>query len=419
MALLLAVRLAGLYSLGFRYSLVSDDMSYIRSGIHFAETGIISMHDEYPSAQIMPGMTVLIALLYRLVGDGEPLWIVMKLLWLLMGTLTAWFIYRCVCLFAPKWCGLLAMLPLFRTDFIWMDNLILTETPFMLLLTILVYCTLRMGRSPGWPWFWGAAASYMAALMLKANVALYPLLALVYLLIKGYDRKLLFRQCVALSAVVLCFVVPWSVRNYMQFHAFVPLTYGAGHPTLQGTYQGVGYPHDEQLDYETNVEQVVREKYADYYQENGEVKPQYERYVALQKAGVQAAYRQKVWAETYWKSMVYSYLVLKPWMIIRAIFYWEEVFHIGGRLIQMLQMLDILLCAAAAVAALRSRKLRGPFLFTAGVYLLHIYIYAMTYAFDRYNASLMSLRFILIGLGAGAAAELAASRAEKRRQALS
>ena len=30
-----------------------------------------------------------------------------------------------------------------------------------------------------------------------------------------------------------------------------------------------------------------------------------------------------------------------------------------------------------------------------------IYIYATTYAFSRYNTSLMSMRFILIGIGAG------------------
>jgi len=409
------VRLAGLHSLGTRYSLLSDDLSYVNSGIYFAETGIISMHEEYPSAQIMPGMTVLIGLLYRLAGDGEPLWAVMKLLWLLMGTLTAWFVYRSVCLFAPKWCGLLAMLPLFRADFIWMDNLILTETPFMLLLTVLVYCTLRMGKSPGWNWFWGAAAAYMAALMLKANVALYPLLALAYLLIQGYDRKLLMRQCAALAGVVLCFVVPWSARNYMRFHAFIPLTYGAGNPALLGTYQGVGYPPDEQLDYETNVDQVVKEKYAYYYQENGEVKPQYARYVSLQQDGIKAAYRQKAWAETDWKGMAYSYLVSKPWTMIKSYFYWDTVFNIEGEQIYKLCKLDICLCAIGAAAALISRKLRKPVLLVAGVYLVHIYIYAMTFAFDRYNASLMSLRFILIGLGAGAVAEFAASCAARRR----
>lgn len=417
LALLLAVRLAGLHSLGLRYSLFSDDMAYIKSGIHFAETGIISIHDEYPSAQIMPGMAFLIGLLYRIAGRDTPLWILMKLLWIAMGTLTAWFVYRSVRLFTPKWCGLLAMLPLFRADFIWMDNLILTETPFMLALTALAYCTLRMEKMPGWRWFWGAAAAYMAALMLKANIALYPLFALVYLIARGYDRKLLLKQCVSLAGIVLCFIVPWSVRNYVQFHAFIPLTYGAGNPTLLGTYQGIGFPLDEQLDYETNVERVVREKYAACYQENGEAEPRYARYIARRADSVKAAYRQKAWAKAHWKSMIYSYLILKPKMMVESPFYWDTVLGVEARQVNQLHTLDACLCIMALAATLILRKLRAPALFVAGVYLANIYIYAITFAFSRYNASLMSLRFILIGLGAGAAAEFASSRTARRREA--
>ena len=130
LSLLLILRLMALYSLGFTYSLESDDVSYIESGIRFARTGTITMHDDYPSAQIMPGMTVLIGLFVLLFGEGKLLWIALKLLWICMGLGTAWFVYRSVCLFVPKWCGIIGMLPLFRTDFIWMDNLILTETPF-------------------------------------------------------------------------------------------------------------------------------------------------------------------------------------------------------------------------------------------------------------------------------------------------
>ena len=36
----------------------------------------------------------------------------------------------------------------------------------------------------------------------------------------------------------------------------------------------------------------------------------------------------------------------------------------------------------------------------------NIYIYAMTYSFSRYNASLMSMRFLLIGLGGALLMEL-------------
>ena len=401
LSLLLILRLMALYSLGFTYSLESDDVSYIESGIRFARTGTITMHDDYPSAQIMPGMTVLIGLFVLLFGEGKLLWIALKLLWICMGLGTAWFVYRSVCLFVPKWCGIIGMLPLFRADFIWMDNLILTETPFLLALTAMVYYTLRMGRQPGFRYFWPCAISYMAGLMLKANIALYPLFALVYLLVVKYDRKLLAKQCVVLAGIVLCFVIPWSIRNYVQFHAFVPLTYGAGNPTLLGTYQGEGFPSDDILDYETNVEKVAAEKYADYYDNTGKVLPQYQRYVSLQKDEIKAAYRQPVWWDTDYKKMLYSYGVIKPQTMIESVFYWDTVFDQPIETLQQIQRVDLYLCIASLVAALVLKRHRKPMLFITAVYLGNIYIYSMTYAFSRYNASLMSMRFILLGIGAG------------------
>lgn len=399
--LLFVLRLMTLYSLGFTYSLDSDDAAYIESGIQFARTGTITMHDAYPSAQIMPGMTVLIGLFVLLFGEGKLLWVVLKLLWICMGLGTAWLIYRSVCLFVPKWCGVIGMLPLFRADFIWMDNLILTETPFMFALTAMVYYTLRMGKQPGFRYFWPCAISYMAGLMLKANIVLYPLFALVYLLVVKYDWKLLAKQCVVLAGIVLCFVVPWSIRNYVQFHAFVPLTYGAGNPTLLGTYQGEGFPSDDILDYETNVERVAEEKYADYYDDAGKVLPRYQRYVSLQKDEIKAAYRQQVWWDTDYKKMLYSYGVIKPQTMIESVFYWDTVFDQPIETLQQIQRVDLYLCIASLVAALVLKRHRKPLLFITAVYLGNIYIYSMTYAFSRYNASLMSMRFILLGVGVG------------------
>lgn len=400
LGLLLIIRVMALFSLGFSYSLSSDDVSYVVSGITFAKTGMITMHEsEYPSGQIMPGMTVLIGLLSLIFGEGRLLWAVLKLLWICMGTLTAWFVYRCVRMFAPAWCAVAGMLPFFRADMIWMDNLILTETPFMLALTAMVYYTLRMARQPGWPDFWRCLASYMAGLMFKANIAPYPLLALVYLLLTKYDRKLLLRQCAALSAAVLCFVIPWSIRNYVQFHAFIPLTYGAGNPALLGTYQGTGYPGDESLDYDANVEPIVREKYAVCFDESGEVKPEYNRYVSLRRDEIKASYRQKVWARTDIKRMAFSYLYLKPVMMMKSFFYWDTVFNQPAALLLFAQKIDLLICILAIVAAIILKKARKEVLFIAGVYLVNIFIYSMSFAFDRYNASLMSLRFILVGIG--------------------
>lgn len=400
LALLFLFRFAMIYETGIEYSLQSDDLSYVKSGIHFANTGTITMHNDYPSAQIMPGMTVLIGIFSLIFGEGKLLWLVLKLLWAAMGTLCAWYIYKSVILFAPKWCGVVAMLPLFRPDYLWMDSILLTETPFLLSLVMMVYYTFKMGKeNKGYRNFIGCMLAYLFGLMLKANIALYPLFALVYLLIVKYDKKLLFKQCVILACAVLCFVIPWSIRNYIQFHRFVPLTYGAGNPTLLGTYQGRGYPTDESLDYETNVDDVVKKEFAEFYDENGNVLPQYEKYVSLQADGVKASYRQKVWIESDPVGFLYSFLVLKPQAMMNSIFYWRTSFGIGADILYKLPFLEILLCIFTAVAALIMKKYRSQIFYVLALYIGNVYIYAATFSFDRYNASLVYLRYIAIGIG--------------------
>lgn len=417
MVLLIAVRLLGMYQLGPMYSLESDDVSYVKSGIHFANTGTITMHDTYPSAQIMPGMTVLIGLLSLIFGEGKFLWIVIKLLWVAMGTLSAWYIYRGVRLYAPKWCAIIAVFPLFRPDFVWMDNIILTETPFILCLVAMVYYTLRMGKEKtGYRSFWLCALFYMCALMLKANIAPYPIFALVYLLIMKYDRTLLLKQCGLLACVVLCFIVPWSIRNYVHFDAFVPLTYGAGNPTLLGTYQGEGYPLDEELDYQTNVYDVVAKKYARFYDENNNVKPEYTRYVNLRKDGVMASYRQREWIKKDATSFLSSLLIEKPWAMIISIFYWRPILGVQTWHLLKLPYVEIALCLLAVCAAILLRKHRATVLFPLAVYIGNIYIYATTFSFDRYNASLVYLKYIAIGIGIGLLARFLSTKLSLKRK---
>ena len=401
MILLFAERLVAMYRLNVAYTLYSDDLSYVRSGLVFASTGKITMHEAYPSAQIMPGMTVLIGVISMIFGEGTMLWVVLKLLWISMGTMTAWFIYRSVCIFAPRWCGAAAALPLFIPNFVWQDNLILTETPFLLFFTAAVYFTFKMGRDGQWRDFWGFLTAYMGALIFRANIAPYPIFALLYLLVVKYDRKRLLRQYSLLACALLCFVIPWSIRNFIRFGEFIPLTYGLGNPMLLGTYQGVGYPEDDELDYVTNVDDVLREEYAAYFEADGSVREGLERYINLKRDEIQAKYRLKVWWQTDSKSMLYSYLVLKPKIMLTSSFYWQEIFHFPLAWIVCLQYQIYLLSAAGIIAALVLRKNRWQMLWIAIIFFGNLYLYAMAFAFDRYLVSLLPLVYIAGGIGLG------------------
>lgn len=397
--LLFGVRLAAMIELHPSYTLFSDDLSYIHSGIRFAETGMVTMHSKYPSAQIMPGMTYFIGLISLLTGRGTALWITLKLIWITLGSLTGWFLYHCIRLFAPRWCAVIGVLPLFRPDFIWTDNLILTETPFIFCFSALLYFTFKMGVSSKKRYFIGCIAAYLAALLLKANVGIYPLFAMGYLLAVKYSFKKLLKQGLILACALACFLVPWTVRNYIQFNAFIPLTYGAGNPVLLGTYQGIGFPREDQLDYKDNVDAVIKKAYSRYFDRDGKLPPKYQKYISLKRDGIKAKYRMRVWRANHPASFFLSYLVIKPFKMANGTFYWGQVFHISGRFVSALQYVDLALCIFIFAGLPHFKKNAAQLLFLGALYWGNIYLYSMTFAFGRYNFSLMPIRFLVIGIG--------------------
>lgn len=406
MALLFIVRVISMTKLGVTYSLNSDDLSYVNSGIEFKNTGAITMHGVI-SAQIMPGMPVFIGLFSKIFGDGNFLWLALKITWIMMGCISSFVAYKCVNLFAPKWCGILVMLLFFRPDYIWMDNIILTETPFMLCFLSTVYFTLMMGRTQEKKYFWLCLLMYMLSLMLKANVGIYPVFAAIYLLLVKYDFKLLIRQGLIIGITLLCFIIPWSIRNYKIYDAFIPLTYGAGNPALLGTYQGYGFPSDESLDYKTNVDDIAKEKFAKYYNKDGTVKNEaIQRYIALETDGIKADYRISEWKKSNPISLVISYLICKPLDMMKSVFYWGEVFSINKIIPLLLTSIEWIVCGFGIFSAFMLSKRRSEMFFLASLYIGNILVYAMTFSFDRYAATLTPLRFICVGISIALISEL-------------
>ncbi|WP_338658636.1 hypothetical protein [Paraclostridium sordellii] len=401
MMILFLVRLLAMFKLGVTYNLGSDDTSYVLSGITLKNTGTLTMH-EVISAQIMPGMSVIIALVSLVFGEGEIFWLALKLIWIVMGCLSAFMAYKCVKLFAPNWCAIITALFFLRPDFIWMDNIILTETPFMLCLITMVYATFMMGKTYEKKYFILCLTMYMSALMFKANIGIYPIFAFIYLLLIRYDFKLLIKQGIIIGITLMIFIVPWSIRNYSIYHKFIPLTYGAGNPKLLGTYQGIGYPLDENLNYKENVDDIIKEKYNSYYEKNGKIKdPIMKKYISLETDGVKAKYRLKEWWKSNPASLIYSYAVIKPMNMVKSVFYWDEIFGINKMLIENINFIEWIVYILGVFTSIMLRKHIKEILLLAMVYIGNIFVYAMTFSFDRYAATLAPMRFISIGIGLG------------------
>ena len=169
---------------------------------------------------------------------------------------------------------------------------------------------------------------------------------------------------------------------------------------LLGTYQGHGYPLDENLDYVTNVDEVAEEKYQKYYNDNGELKEDYlAKYISLETDGIKAKYRLKEWAKSDLLSLLDSYLIVKPVSMFDDVFYWDTLWNIDSLEILKLHKLDVWLCAFVIFLSFYLKKYRKEIGFLTFLYVGNIYVYAMTFAFSRYAATLMPIRFIIVGIG--------------------
>jgi len=396
----LTLHIGAFITLGFDYNLGSDDCSYIESGIYFKNNLTIIMHG-FKSAQILPGLTYLIALISYFFGEGETLIIVLKILWMIMGLLSILGVYKTVRLFSNKIISSIAAAFLLVVDFVWMDNTILTETPFMFSFIFLVYASIRLGTTNKTKYFYQILTFYMFCVLLKANIAPYPIFLILYLLLKKYDIKLLLKQVLIAGIVLAIFFIPWTIRNYIVFNKFVPLTWGSGNPLLLGTYQGYNYPEDDEEAYE----KYLKENYKDYEIMNKYLndemteKTYLKKYYALEKDGQIAKYRMKKWWQEDKISMLKSYLIAKPFMNIYCSFYWKEVFSIPVTIILKIRQIDIILTIICALAIMINKKHFKELLLLVINYVFQIAVYSYTFAFNRYGQTLFFIRFIIIGIG--------------------
>lgn len=412
----LILHILALKELGFNYSLNSDDADYIKSGIVFLQTGKITMHDVL-SAQIMPGMTFLIAFMALIFGVGSKLIISLKILWLVMGLLTIYIVYKTIKLYSNQYIAAISCLFFLAADYIWMDNLILTETPYILLFSLLIYHTLKLSMKANKKDFILIVIYYILAVFIRPTIGIFPIFLFVFLILKKYNFKLLIRQCIIAGIILLLCLIPWTYRNYKIFNHFIPLTYGTGNPLLLGTYQGSGYPTDEELDYVKNVDEKMPAEMK-YYLQNPNKKDYMTKYYSLEYDGLKAKYRMHEWWNKDKISMLKSYLIYKPLQNFDNYFYWDTIMGISGNQLNVVRKVEIILFVISSILIFINKKRIKEWLFLILTYGSQIAIYSYTFAFSRYAISMFFIRYIIIGIGILSFCEICKSRRGKRNESV-
>jgi 4-amino-4-deoxy-L-arabinose transferase-like glycosyltransferase len=187
----------------------------------------------YPTAFVPPLLPWLVSLAYRIAGHQ---YFAALLLQCVAGAIVPLLVYSLgSSLFGGTAGRLSGVLAAIHPLLIFFSGYLLTETVFSLaLLAALVVSaewlkTPRPGRALGAGLLWGVAAlARPPALLLPALVAAWAWRPLGLALSAG-DRR---RQAALLFAGAALVVGPWTVRNAVVMHAFVPVTTGAGRALL-------------------------------------------------------------------------------------------------------------------------------------------------------------------------------------------
>ena len=394
--LYLIISALGLITLGYRYTINSDDLSYLESGIIFYKTGKITMHGVL-SAQIMPGLTFLIAyfcIWFKTIGS---LVLALKIAWLIMGGISVYVLYKIMRMYTNKYISVIPCLFLFAPDFIWTNNLILTETPFMMICLLLIYYSLKFLREYKNKDYYFIILWYIIGIFIRPTIGLFPLGFIVCLIIKKYSWKEIIKKTLFAGIVITLVLTPWIIRNYNIFNRFIPLTYGMGNPQLLGTYQGYGYPSDEELDYNEVYNNLTDE--FKYYLNAATPRDHMKVYYQLKYDGEIAKYRMHKWWKKDKRSMIWSYLISKPKIMLYSSFYWDKIFELSDNVNLVFRKIDLLLFLVGVILIIFKKS----YLLECGllmfVYSYHIILYSYSFAYGRYALTLFFFRFIIIGIG--------------------
>jgi hypothetical protein len=178
-----------------------------------------------------PGYPILLAFLSSVFGGSNN---VIQLFQITCDALAAVVVFLiAIELFAIGVGVIAGLLVAFSPQFAWNSVLLLPDTMSVLPLLLAVYVLTRALKKPGLITVIVAGALVGLSCWLRANALLMaPFLALVVLLL--FPRELRFRYAGALLLGAVIIIAPLTVRNWLVFNHFIPVSLGAGQTMLEG-----------------------------------------------------------------------------------------------------------------------------------------------------------------------------------------
>lgn len=178
-----------------------------------------------------PGYSILIAIVSVFTSDTDA---ALQFIQITADALAAVLIFLIACaLFSTSIASIAGLLVAFAPQFTYNSTLLLPDTLAIVPLLLAVYCLVRAARRTHPVLFIAAGALVGVSCWLRANaMMLAPFMALAIPLL--FERGRRVRYALALIGGMLLVVAPLTIRNYIVYDHFIPVSLGAGQTLLEG-----------------------------------------------------------------------------------------------------------------------------------------------------------------------------------------
>jgi len=216
-----------LYVMDYDALPVSDASHYDTLAISLSEgKGFVDPNGEHTSWRA-PLYPFFLSLIYRFAGHD---YLVVRLIQALIWSLTCILIYligkRC---FGHKVGIIAAGISVFYIGFIHCAALLLTETLFSFFLAIIIFCIISAEKYFSLVRLIVIGIILALSSLMRSATVLMPIFILaLFLAKKEFNFRRSLQYFLIMTATMCIVIMPWTIRNYMVHHAFVPIATQGG-----------------------------------------------------------------------------------------------------------------------------------------------------------------------------------------------
>ncbi|RAP77101.1 glycosyltransferase family 39 protein [Paenibacillus montanisoli] len=213
----------------------NDDVKYVHAAQVLLEHHTLVYNSGMnPTNYIMPVVPVVLSGFMTLL-DRDAAVMGFRILQCLMQAASVYLIY----IIAREMLGRRVAVAAVLLDALYVPNLfasgaILTESTFKLLFLLLICSIIYALKRKTSKAYVFLGLMLGLACYVKPQCALLPICLLIIWLVQRYSWKDIFKFTAIIGVCSMLLLSPWWVRNYVNFHEFIPFTKSTGNPMLLG-----------------------------------------------------------------------------------------------------------------------------------------------------------------------------------------